>query len=244
MSDLLRPWLVAAACVVVSQAPLRAEQWETLENCRLSRNESNDGDSFHVEHKGKEYIFRLYFVDAPETSEQIPSRVTEQAEVFGVPRDRLLEAGKEAAAFTANQLRKSFTVQTMWQDAEGMSRLPRYYAFIETADGKDLGELLAGAGYARSFGVAASIGGRNESFLRGKYDRLAERAERAKLGAWGSKRLGSAVVLEDNEGSPEESAARAESGSDSELGMTPGMPSMDSLTETLRIDAEPVVELP
>jgi len=43
-----------------------AKKWETLVDCKLKNNSFNDGDSFHVSHKGKEYIFRLYFVDTPE----------------------------------------------------------------------------------------------------------------------------------------------------------------------------------
>jgi hypothetical protein len=40
-----------------------ADEWQTIRNCRLIENESNDGDSFHVKADGKEHIFRLYFVD-------------------------------------------------------------------------------------------------------------------------------------------------------------------------------------
>ncbi len=46
------------------------EDWITLENCRLVPNPANDGDNFHASVNGKEYIFRLYFVDAPETDGQ------------------------------------------------------------------------------------------------------------------------------------------------------------------------------
>ena len=46
--------LVSLAC---------ADEWQTIRNCRLIENESNDGDSFHVKADGKEHIFRLYFVD-------------------------------------------------------------------------------------------------------------------------------------------------------------------------------------
>ena len=41
-------------------------KWEVLEGCRLATNSVMDGDSFKVTHKGRGYIFRLYFVDAPE----------------------------------------------------------------------------------------------------------------------------------------------------------------------------------
>jgi hypothetical protein len=41
--------------------------WMTLKDCRYIKNPSDDGDSFHVRMGRKETIFRLYFVDAPET---------------------------------------------------------------------------------------------------------------------------------------------------------------------------------
>jgi len=44
----------------------RAQSWQELTGCKFAEQDFNDGDSFHVKHKGKEYIFRLYFVDTPE----------------------------------------------------------------------------------------------------------------------------------------------------------------------------------
>jgi len=169
--------------------------WETLEGCQLTRNDSNDGDSFHVRHNGQDYIFRLYFVDAPETDELFPARVEEQVEVFGTDTRRVLAAGKEATNFTARQLARPFTVVTCRQDARGMSRLPRYFAFVTTAEGQDLGELLVAAGWARSFGVAAAPPGRQIEQLRRKYDTLQARAKASKLGAWGGGRGGAGTDL-------------------------------------------------
>lgn len=150
-------------------------------------NESNDGDSFHVEADGKERIFRLYFVDTPEAESggYVESRVTEQAETFGISEEESVEMGKKAAAFTRAILSRPFKVTTRGQGAMGASRLPREYAFIETADGEDLGELLVARGLARSFGEAASPPGSSESSLRSKYDRLEAKAKRERLGAWG-----------------------------------------------------------
>jgi hypothetical protein len=56
-------------CALLAACPflVLAEEWQTLRNCRLVPNEWNDGDSFHVSHQGQEYIFRLYFADAPES---------------------------------------------------------------------------------------------------------------------------------------------------------------------------------
>jgi endonuclease YncB( thermonuclease family) len=133
----------------------QALAWETFKNCRLLPNESNDGDSFHVMADGKEYIFRLYFVDTPESSKQVESRVADQAAAFGVSEDKVLKGGKDAAKFTERALRGNFTVVTQFQDARGASAMPRNYAMVKTADGKDLASLLAEAGLARAFGATA-----------------------------------------------------------------------------------------
>ncbi len=44
--------------------------------------EYSDGDSFHVKAAGKDQIFRLYAVDAPETHDDFPERVKEQQPRF------------------------------------------------------------------------------------------------------------------------------------------------------------------
>jgi endonuclease YncB( thermonuclease family) len=185
--------------------------WETLEGCQLTRNDSNDGDSFHVRHNGQDYIFRLYFVDTPESDEMFPARVQEQAEVFGTDTQRVLAVGKEATRFAARQLARPFTVVTQRQDARGMSRLPRYFAFVTTADGQDLGELLVAKGLARSYGVAAAPPGKRIEQLRREYDTLQARAKASKLGAWGGAR-GRAVADLSSEDEPE--AAEADAGSE------------------------------
>src|SRR3954447_19104989 len=52
----------------------RVKDWIVLENCRLISNPANDGDSFHASAGAREYIFRLYLVDAPETDAMTPGR--------------------------------------------------------------------------------------------------------------------------------------------------------------------------
>ncbi len=148
----------------------RADEWETISNCRLIENESNDGDSFHVSADGKEHIFRLYFVDTPEAEAggYVTDRVTEQAKEFGITEEESVEMGKKAAAFTRAVLSRPFKVTTRGQNALGASQLKREYAFVETADGED-----------------AALGAKNAGDLRAKYDRLEAQAQREKLGAWG-----------------------------------------------------------
>src|ERR1041385_5158671 len=61
-----------------------AKEWTIFEECRLIDHPSNDGDSFHVSHGNKEYLFRLYLVDAPETNGRNPERLIEQAKYFEI----------------------------------------------------------------------------------------------------------------------------------------------------------------
>jgi endonuclease YncB( thermonuclease family)/DNA uptake protein ComE-like DNA-binding protein len=194
-----------------------AAEWAEFEGCRLVANDSNDGDSFHVEHKDRTYVFRLYFVDAPETSELIPDRVREQAEAFDTTKEEVLAAGKDAADFTRKLLRKNFRVVTRWEDARGMTKGGRHYAFVETAEGEDLGELLVAAGWARSFGMKATTDSRSAGQWQQRYDRLEQKARRAGAGIWGDGK-GAAVDLEE-EGSGDDSGEAEES----EEGLTGGL---------------------
>ena len=50
-------------------------KWVALTNCRYLPNPANDGDSFHVAAGNKKYLFRLYFVDAPETDASLADRI-------------------------------------------------------------------------------------------------------------------------------------------------------------------------
>ena len=162
-------------------------KWETLRNCELLTNESNDGDSFHVRAGGQERIFRLYFVDSPESEfgGYVTERIKQQAQEFGISEEATVEIGKKAAAFTRAVLSRPFTVLTRGQNALGSSKLKREYAFVTTADGKDLGELLLDQGLARSHGEAVSLPGKDEKYLWRKYDSAQAKAKTAKLGAWG-----------------------------------------------------------
>lgn len=166
-------------------APTLPAQWSTLEGCRLLSNDFNDGDSFHVEHEGKEYIFRLYFVDAPETDLSFPERVAEQGKHFGISPEEAISLGKKAKKATERALSGRFTVITRFQGAKGRSGLPRYFAFVETGDRKDLAAVLVANGLARVFGVKAiSPEGTPASEQTVQYENLERRAKRQRLGAY------------------------------------------------------------
>ena len=79
-------------------------------------------------------------------------------------------------------------------------------AFIETADGEDLGEMLVSRGLARSFGEDAAPPGKSASALRSKYDRLEANARRERLGAWGDGAASPTMELADQEERPDDKA--------------------------------------
>ena len=74
--------------------------WKVLDGCHYVTNRSNDGDSFHVTAGGKQYLFRLYFVDAPETDMSFRDRIDEQAKYFGITSAQTIKVGKIAEEFT------------------------------------------------------------------------------------------------------------------------------------------------
>ena len=132
-----------------------SSKWDVLEGCRLVETGARDGDSFHVRHRDREYVFRLYFVDAPEIDNTEPNRVEDQAAYFGVTPDQVLELGRDASRFTADQLRKEFTVVTRWQNAQGKGNFARFYGVV-LVDGKPLAAELVRHGLARIHGLRAN----------------------------------------------------------------------------------------
>ena len=67
--------------------------WVTIQNCHFLVKRANDGDSFHISSNGEEHIFRLYFVDAPETDSEFRDRVEEQAQYFGINSQQAVSLG-------------------------------------------------------------------------------------------------------------------------------------------------------
>jgi endonuclease YncB( thermonuclease family)/predicted flap endonuclease-1-like 5' DNA nuclease len=161
------------------------DDWTVLENCRFISNPADDGDSFHASAGAKEYIFRLYLADAPETDEMIPGRLVEQAKYFGITVPQAIEVGRVAKEFTREKLSQPFTVLTRWKGAMGRSKMERFYAFVQTKDG-DLSEQLVRNGLARNYGFrAAPPGLRNSRLEVEKLQQLEDQARQEKIGAWG-----------------------------------------------------------
>src|SRR5438067_12901684 len=113
-------FLVTAATV---SPGLAAAPWATLQGGHYLVKRANDGDSFHVSVEGKEYIFRLYFVDAPETTPGFRDRVEGKANYSGVTADRVWQVGD-----LANQLRRGRRTEPfLWrpggEEPAGRSRM-------------------------------------------------------------------------------------------------------------------------
>lgn len=160
-------------------------KWEVLERCRLVTNSVVDGDSFHVMHWGREYIFRLYFVDAPESDAALDERARDQAAYFGISSNDIPRAAKQASQFTRETLTdKEFTVITRWQNAMGRSRLARFYAVV-LVDGKNLAEELVAHGHVRIYGLRANWpDGPSSSTFINKLKNLEITAREQKRGVW------------------------------------------------------------
>lgn len=177
-----------------------ARNWARLDNCRYIDNASfNEADSFQVRCGTREFVLRLYSVDAPQTDASLAERVSEQASSFGVSEADVLRIGRIASKQVRRRLLgREFTVWTRWADVQGHSRLPRYYGALEV-DGGDLGQWLLSQGYARVKGVKI-IGprGGTASDLQRRLHQLELRAQRERRGLWG---IGKAAAVSGQESS-------------------------------------------
>lgn len=179
------PVLLGLACLAAAEAGNALGPWQTLKNCHWVEHGGNDGDSFHVRHGGQEFIFRLHYVDAPELKEmKLTERTTEQAKYFNIYKRDLYLVSPRAEAFIKEKLSVPFQVQTRWEDAQGQSARPRYYAII-TVRGSDLAELLVESGLARINGYPSPHpDGRSGQEVKAALKKLEAKAREAKKGAW------------------------------------------------------------
>jgi competence protein ComEA len=149
--------------LLVAFALLRAAPVETpatlerIDGLTLVGDGGGDADSFHVTDGQRTLHLRLYLVDAPETSAADPTlarRVREQTRYFGLPTPAdTLRFGRAAADRSRELLARPFTAHTAGTRGLGRSAEPRVYAFVTTADGSDLAEILVREGLARAYGV-------------------------------------------------------------------------------------------
>src|SRR5437588_1943898 len=178
--------LLAVFVLELAIVDLRAHgKWLTLTNCRYTPNPANDGDSFHVTVGNKKYLFRLYFVDAPETDSSLSERIDEQAKYFGITPEQTIKVGKLASEFTKEKLSGGFTVRTCFQDALGRSKMERFYAIVQTPSG-DLAEQLIENGLARIHGESANAVGLPPGKMEWqKLERMEKIAKAERVGGWG-----------------------------------------------------------
>jgi endonuclease YncB( thermonuclease family) len=179
--------LLLLALLCSGSAAPQAREFTRYDGCTYIPQKWNDGDSFHVRMPdGKQQVLRLYFVDTPESDHSFPERVAEQAAYFGVTAEQSLKLGKDAAGFTQRILSAgSFSVQTRWRVALGRSKLPRFRAMIVTSDGRDLNELLVGAGLARIYGTRTPLpDGRDSRTYLSHLAAAEAKAKQDRLGGW------------------------------------------------------------
>jgi endonuclease YncB( thermonuclease family) len=159
-----------------------AKPFDRFDGCVLAPDEWTDGDSFRVRlPDGRLETFRLYFVDTTESRTR-GKRSEAQAAYFGLTRAGAVKLGQEAKAFTGAALQKPFTIQTRWRPVYGSAR---YYAFVFTADGSDLAELLVRNGLARIYGTRTPLpDGRDSRTYLATLAGLEQQAKSARLGGW------------------------------------------------------------
>ena len=186
-----RIWHVTAVTLlllVTLSAGSAAErrEWIALTDCRYVAAKDNDGDSFLVRCGAKEFIVRLYFVDAPETNLRYPERTREQSEYFGVTLDETMKAGAKARETVQAMLREPFVVETRWANAPSRGSDTRHYALVEVG-GKRLVEVLVSKGLARLKGVFPNLStGEKAKAYAEKLGRLEREARQKRLGVWAS----------------------------------------------------------
>lgn len=168
-----------------------AQQLQKIQPCTLVGTEWADGDSFAVRlPDGKQQTVRLYGVDCIEMHVQGDDsnarRLRDQRRYFGIADILTAKSvGQAAREETFRHLKKPFTIHTAFSDGRGDGRYSRVYVFVETADGKNLSELLVSAGLARAFGVVRQLpnGTPGDEWMAELKD-LELTAARAGSGAW------------------------------------------------------------
>lgn len=178
---------LAVLMLVVTSSNVEAaerKQWHQLTQCRYVDTKYNDGDSFRVNCGGREFVLRLYYVDAPETDLSNGVRVGEQRAHFGVTIEDILATGEKATKRVREILQEPFVVSTRWAVGGGRSAETRYYGLVDVGD-KRLIEVLLAEGLARTKGVAVKLptGEKSKIYLDRIRD-IERQAKDQKMGAW------------------------------------------------------------
>jgi endonuclease YncB( thermonuclease family) len=179
----------------VPKSPETAGGYEVYQNCRLDTERNNDGDSFAIKlPDGQTEIFRLYFVDTPESEfkeyrdgRSNHERIDQQAGYFGITPEKSVEIGNRAKDFVLGRLEKRpFTLYTAWDSPYDDER---YHAFIEfpsSGGASSLDELLVEQGLCRIYTKGADTPDGTPMNQRKDQLRAIERQARdRRVGAWG-----------------------------------------------------------
>lgn len=177
-----------------STAKQREGRYEIYRNCTLAADKTNDGDSFRVQlPDGRREIFRLYFVDTPESDfksyrngDNNHERIRDQANYFGISPEQAVGIGQEGKHYVLGLLGKQpFTVYTEW---DSPFHDERYHAFIQVnGNGKPrwLHELLVEKGLVRIKTKPADL---PDGTKAGSHRRLLEdlqaAARKSRTGGW------------------------------------------------------------
>jgi len=188
---------IATLALLLATWTLRADQnLQTFPGTTLVEADWADGDSFPVKFPdGQQVTVRLYGVDCIEWhvgDETLARRLRAQRRYFGIADTDAASSmktardfGKQAAMRTRELLAKPFTVHTAFAGARGNGEKERAYAFVTTADNKDLATLLVTEGLARAFGVTRQLpDGSSGNDYRAELADLELTAAAQKKGIW------------------------------------------------------------
>lgn len=160
---------IALLLLLFAGWPVHADEaLQTFSDCTLVEADWADGDSFPVRlPDGRQVTVRLYGADCIEwhvNDETLARRLRAQRRYFGIADTDAASSmktardfGKQAALRTRELLSKPFTIHTAFSGARGNGEKERAYAFVSTADNKDLAALLVEEGLARAFGVTRQL---------------------------------------------------------------------------------------
>lgn len=180
--------LLAGLLLGALPAHAAAGKWEKLEDCVLADGYM-DGDSFHIRHKNRDLIIRLYYVDCPETNKEFEDRNKDQAGYFNISDTQVVPLGNLGKKFTRKTLAgQKFVVWTRWEDAMGSSQQKRFFGLVQVGK-DDLGEQLVANGLARVYGASTVLP--NGNSVDSQFERLRHLERRAKakrLGGWAGKK--------------------------------------------------------
>jgi len=172
--------------------------YELYRRCTLVDVRNNDGDSFMVQLPGgKQAVFRLYFVDTPESAfrryaggETNYERIRQQAaEMGGITPEQAVEIGKQGKHFTLGLLAgHPFDIYTRWDSPFNDNRFHAHLAVMQDGKPRWLDELLIERGLARIKTKPADLpDGTPAAKHLARLKDLERAAKRAEIGAWSLK---------------------------------------------------------